>query len=595
MDITYVYDQGTDGMGRLTAMTDAAESLTFGYDAHGRLTSKTNVIDILSYKEGTSYTPGGRVNTVTYPGGRTLDYTRDYMARMEGLSTTFGGVTQPLVSGMTYNAFGGPKGLSMSSGGEVNNQSGSSCGCIEVANPGTMMERTYTYDGNKNLTGITAPNTPWYDQTFGYDALNRLETASGSYGNISYTYDGTGNRLTRDVNGVTETYDYDTTGRNRLDEITFSDASPQVVFGYDANGNTTTYGDRTLIYNENNRLVEVKEGENTIATYTYNGLGQRVKKTVGEISTYYVYDQNGKLIAETTSGATTEYLYMGKIRMAMADATSGVSYFYLNDRLGTPQLMTYGDSTTVMWEARYKPFGEAVVHPQSGVVNNFRFPGQYFDEETGFHYNYHRYYDPETGRYFRADPIGQVGGINVFAYTLNNPVNLTDVDGLRIRLGGTEEERNVLLGILSRIAGTQLKLKEDNYVLSIFSSPCEYGEIEEWVKEIINSPIKVFVEFNPIADLYGGGAFDPNTRTVHLSPEHKRTGQDKFVKGYRLNWKGILTGDFVKVLYFSQEGSLAQELLGHGLDYIRGNKKNNQSQAIRRANYVRKVLGIPLR
>ncbi len=57
-DITYAYDQGTDGKGRLTAMTDAAGSLTFGYDAHGRLTTKTNVIDTLSFTVGTSYTPG---------------------------------------------------------------------------------------------------------------------------------------------------------------------------------------------------------------------------------------------------------------------------------------------------------------------------------------------------------------------------------------------------------------------------------------------------------------------------------------------------------------------------------------------------------
>ncbi len=371
------------------------------------------------------------MNTVTYPGGRTLDYTRDYMARMEGLSTTFGGVTQPLVSGMTYNAFGGPKGLSMSSGGEVNNQSGSSCGCIEVANPGTMMERTYTYDGNKNLTGITAPNTPWYDQSFGYDALNRLETASGSYGDITYIYDGTGNRLTRDVNGEIETYDYDVTGRNRLDEIAFSGTTEVLTFSYDANGNTTTYGDRTLIYNENNRLVEVKEGENTIATYAYNGLGQRLKKTAGGVTTYYVYDQNGQLIAETTSGNTTEYLYMGKIHMAMVDASSGDFYFYLNDRLGTPQLMTYGNTTTVMWEARYKPFGEAMVHPQSEVVNNFRLPGQYFDGETGFHYNYHRYYDPRTGRYLTPDPIGLEGGdYNIYLYASNSPIMLQDFYGL---------------------------------------------------------------------------------------------------------------------------------------------------------------------
>ena len=232
------------------------------------------------------------------------------------------------------------------------------------------------------------------------------------------------------MNGVTETYDYDTTGKNRLDQITLSGTTEVLTFSYDDNGNTTTYGDRTLIYNENNRLVEVKEGENTIATYAYNGLGQRLKKTAGGVTTYYVYDQNGQLIAETTSGAVTEYLYMGKIRMAMVDAATGNFYFYLNDRLGTPQLMTYGNSTTVMWEARYKPFGEAVVHPQSGVVNNFRFPGQYFDGETGFHYNYHRYYDPSTGRYLRPDPIGLAGGINLFLYTHNNSINLIDPFGL---------------------------------------------------------------------------------------------------------------------------------------------------------------------
>ena len=56
--------------------------------------------------------------------------------------------------------------------------------------------------------------------------------------------------------------------------------------------------------------------------------------------------------------------------------------------------------------------------------------GQYFDQETGLHYNYHRYYDPTTGRYLTPDPIGLVGGINPFAYTFNNPVNLIDPYGL---------------------------------------------------------------------------------------------------------------------------------------------------------------------
>ena len=69
------------------------------------------------------------------------------------------------------------------------------------------------------------------------------------------------------------------------------------------------------------------------------------------------------------------------------------------------------------------------------MVNNFRLPGQYFDEETGFHYNYHRYYDPGTGRYLTPDPIGQEGGINLFLYAMNNPINAIDPLGLKRKCG----------------------------------------------------------------------------------------------------------------------------------------------------------------
>jgi len=116
--------------------------------------------------------------------------------------------------------------------------------------------------------------------------------------------------------------------------------------------------------------------------------------------------------------------------MAMVDFSTNSMYYYLNDRLGTPLIMT-DDTGTVVWEAYYKPFGEATINPNSTVVNNIRLPGQYFDNETSLHYNYHRYYDPRTGRYLTPDPIGLEGGINLYWYVENSPTALTDVYGLK--------------------------------------------------------------------------------------------------------------------------------------------------------------------
>jgi RHS repeat-associated protein len=99
-----------------------------------------------------------------------------------------------------------------------------------------------------------------------------------------------------------------------------------------------------------------------------------------------------------------------------------------NDHLGTPQKMTDA-SANVVWAADYLPFGQASV-TVGAVENNLRFRGQYYDQETGLHYNYHRYYDPTLGRYLRADPIGLSGGINLYTYVGGNPVNTIDPYGL---------------------------------------------------------------------------------------------------------------------------------------------------------------------
>jgi len=103
-------------------------------------------------------------------------------------------------------------------------------------------------------------------------------------------------------------------------------------------------------------------------------------------------------------------------------------FYYHNDHLGTPRKIT-DENGVVVWSADYLPFGEASA-ATADLESNFRFPGQYHDAESGLHYNYYRYYDSSTGGYLTPDPIGQAGGINLYPYVQNDPINRVDPSGL---------------------------------------------------------------------------------------------------------------------------------------------------------------------
>jgi RHS repeat-associated protein len=174
-----------------------------------------------------------------------------------------------------------------------------------------------------------------------------------------------------------------------------------------------------------------------VATYSYDPFGRRIKKQLGNDATWYVYADEG-LVGEYDATGAMQKIYgwkpdglWGTDPLYMLDGSG--TYFYHNDHLGTPQRLTDATTGAVVWSAGYAAFGKATIDPLSTVENNLRFPGQYFDAETGLHYNWNRTYDPGTGRYTQVDPIGFAGGdLNVYRYVGNGVVLLFDVSGLLV-------------------------------------------------------------------------------------------------------------------------------------------------------------------
>lgn len=416
--IVYTYDETDtpDGKGRLTSVTDPSGETRLVYNNRGRLKSKSSTIvknDTQDYTFTMSreLTDGGRVTKITYPSGRTLNFERTSCpCRVSKITTTRAGTTKNIMTLSAYRPFGDPSDMGIGKSGNSANVDlrFNLRGELSSANPGAKLRRTFTYTQDGRIDTVAAPQTPRYNRNFDYDDLKRLEHATGPFGQLGYTYDLVGNRLTETANSATTSYSY-VPGTNRLSSVGGAD------YDHDDCGRITKAGTWTYGYNQAGQLVQAKQSGTLKGAYLYNGFSQRAKKTVAGTATYFVYDFDGNLAAEANANGTVtvELLYRGRQRLARA--TASAIHFFHNNALGTPEMMT-DENNKIAWEAIYKPFGTATINTKSTVVNRFRFQGQYQDAETGLHYNWHRYYDPKTGRYLTPDPIGLAGGINPYVY-----------------------------------------------------------------------------------------------------------------------------------------------------------------------------------
>ncbi len=462
-DIHLFHDdpQIVNSTGKLSSMTDPSGTTWYDYDKMGRVTMETRQINGLNYRTGYTYDLSGNIVTTTYPGGRQITYSYNQQNKVSSVTDTYLGVTRTLAGNITYLPYGDI--LSMTYGnGITTTRTYDNNNRLNSLNVGTLKQLSYSRDNTGNITVITDVLNPANNKSYTYDALSRLTLANGQWGAITYAYDPTGNRTYETTDTGSTTYNY-TINTNKLSS---SAGEKTFTFNYDNNGNTifelggvTPPLQRNYVYNQNQRMIQAVEGTDTIGEYVYNGNGQRVKKYTnnGTQCRIFHYDKNGMLIAESSSSGTikAEYIYINGQPLAKIEGDD--IYYYHNDHLGTPMLMT-NSSGQVVWNGEYLPFGEPLSITGT-VTNNLRFPGQYFDGETGLHQNWFRDYWVGGGRYLSFDPLLSAANraamstcrqsssylpikepikLNPFVYTDNNPINFIDPKGLKCGSGWTD-------------------------------------------------------------------------------------------------------------------------------------------------------------
>jgi len=301
-NIVYAYDQGANGVGRLTQITDVSGSTDYGYDARGNTTSVTQTVGDQSYTQTYSYNGANRLTGMTYPSGRAVSYQYDTSGRVNQISSIGNEGAETLADTIVRLPFGPVSSLTLGNGIErtrIYDQDYRA----ENLTDGTVFAKGLAYSAVNNITAITDSIDTNLSQLFTYDDLDRLDFATGNYGEDTYTYDGIGNRQSFSRDGQSESYQYGS-GTHRLQSVAGQN------YQYDAAGNTMSDGAKSYTYNNRNRLVSASA--NGITTdYQHNALGQRVIKGRDSDQIHYVYNLEGRLIAEAQNGTVTvEYAYL---------------------------------------------------------------------------------------------------------------------------------------------------------------------------------------------------------------------------------------------------------------------------------------------
>lgn len=453
------YDQGgasAFAIGRLTQMTDATGSESYSHDAAGRVTKLAKVIDGQTFDIGYQYLSGGDVKQITYPSGRIVQQAYNAVGQLCEIAPTASTCSDSTyyAGGFSYNAPG--KLLGYTYGNGVTAQFTYSPTRTQLTSlsyakaSSTYFSLQYSYQQTSpyspNCTaGTTADNgaiecitdseASGRSSSYNYDPLGRMisEKTAGSSAfpqwGLSQSYDRYGNRLSQAV----------TAGSGPATSFSFSTHNQPAGYTYDASGNLTVEPlspPNEMTYDGENRVTAFSGGGGT-ASYTYDGNGLRVVKSVsGGTATVSIYS-GSSVIAEYDNGAapaspSREYIYNdagGATTGLLAMISAGATTYYHQDHLSV-RLTTDGNGNILTQEGQF-PFGEQWY--ESGLANKWFFTSYDRDSESGLDYALARYYDSRTGTFCSADPLAgspdDPQSWNRYPYGRNDPIDVTDPSG----------------------------------------------------------------------------------------------------------------------------------------------------------------------
>ncbi|GDY25298.1 type IV secretion protein Rhs [Agarivorans sp. Toyoura001] len=395
--------------GRTASANNAARKSRFSYFANGQLQEHWQDNWQTLHQLNTQ---GLRSHT-TLPDGGTLSYHYDEQGRLTELK-----FNQQAIMQRHFTDAGKEAGRHLSNSHHLHNEYDpqgrllkqqwiTDTGQGETAN----IARDYRFDAGDQLIGVN--DSELGSKNYAYDALSQLTKANSlSEHNQQFEFDSFANpkqaeRVGDKLISVNErSYRYDRYGN----QVSASQANAR----------------QQRVFNGLNQLVSINQaGSNTL--YQYDALGRRASKTTAAGKVDYLWEGQ-TLIGEHSQGQFTWYVYEPNSHRPLAMIKQGQIYHYHLDHIGTPIRLS-DEQGNIMWQAHYQAYGAIEQLSISKIDNPLRFQGQYFDDESGLHYNFHRYYCPQQGRYIQQDPIELLGGLNLYQYT-PSPTNWVDPLGL---------------------------------------------------------------------------------------------------------------------------------------------------------------------